>query len=65
MLLLAIADMHVEDCDSHAYSFARVLIGSLGEELEHIIIIWLALNDELGTWYLSLRFQVTEITILH
>ena len=42
----------MEDHDGHVYSFASVPIGSLGEDLENIIIE-LALNDELGTWYLS------------
>ena len=51
-LLANAADRHMENCDSHAHSFAGVSIGSSGEDLEKII--WLALNDELGTWYLSI-----------
>ena len=51
-LLANAADRHAEDCDGHVYSFTSMPIGSLGEDLENIII-WLALNDELGTWYLS------------
>ena len=46
------ADRHGEDHDSYACSFASVLIGSSGEDLENIII-QLPLNDELGTQYLS------------
>ena len=42
----------MEDCDGHAYSFSSVPIVSMGEDLENIII-HLALNDDLGTWYLS------------
>ena len=54
-LLANTADRHVEDHDVHAYSFTIMPIGSLGEDIENIIIIiiWLALNDELGTCYLS------------
>ena len=51
-LLANAADRSAEDCDGHAQSFASVSIGSLGKDLENIII-QLALNDELGTWYLS------------
>ena len=51
-LLANAVDRHAEDCDSHAYSFTSVPIGSSGENLENIIM-WLALNDELGTQYLS------------
>ena len=51
-LLKATADRCMEDCDGHACSFTSVLIEILEEDLENIII-WLALNDELGTQYLS------------
>ena len=35
-LLANAADRHVEDHDGHVCSFARVPIGSLGEDLENI-----------------------------
>ena len=47
------AGMSAKDHDGHACSFTGVPNRSLGEDLENIIY-WLALNDDLGTWYLSL-----------
>ena len=58
-LLANATDRHAEDCDGHAYSFARVPVGSSGEDLENLIIR-LALNDELGTQYLSAASQMLQ-----
>ena len=51
-LLAKAADRCTKDHDGHVHSFTGVPIRSLGGDLENIRI-WLALNDDLGTQYLS------------